>query len=114
MPSYIRGSDNFDSSVGSGTLGEGQTWADYKSSRSTNTKYRNTTGRAIQVAIGFQGDFGSAQVYVSAGPTDANYIKVYDGYGDGQPAASVAVIVPDDHYYYAVSNTTMTVWAELR
>lgn len=97
------------------TIGDGQTWGDYRSSRSSGTKYRNTTGRAIQVIAGFKGDFGDAKVYVSEGTSDADYVIVYNSNGDGQPAASVGIIVPPNHYYYATwSSAELRAWAELR
>lgn len=91
------------------TLGQGQTWQDVKASRSSNTVYQNTTGRAIQVSVSTtNGAFGSLQVSNTGA---GSWVQVGDLPSTG--AGTACVIVPDD-YYYRCTHSAIVHWSELK
>jgi hypothetical protein len=85
-----------------GTLGVGQTWQDVTSSRALNTTYTNSTGKPIQIMVGFNSTTLPQIVVngVTVWPS-TTYVQV------------ATVIVPNGLTY---SNTggTFTKWFELR
>lgn len=92
-------------------VGEGQTWQ--LPSRSAGTTYQNTTGRTIQIAINFDGDFNNGSFQVSS--NGSSWITIYTDGGDGGPAGGPSPIIPVNWYYRAtVSGATIAAWAELR
>ena len=48
MPTYLDGTDNFDTGLG---LGVGQSWVNETTSRALDTLYTNTTGKPIQIVV---------------------------------------------------------------
>lgn len=93
--------------INDSAIGIGQTWQDVTASRSAGTTYTNTTGRPIQVAVGFIFTSTTARSYHisidgltipinTAGPTD--------------------VVIPNGSTYSAVISGTASIaaWWELR
>ena len=91
------------------SFGNGQTWQDLQSSRSTNTTYTNDTGKVIMITV-------------SSTPTAWGYIALrLDGIQiQTQQAADIAVAVtgttcvPAGSTYFVNSNATIQHWFELR
>lgn len=99
--------------VNSGALGVNQTWQDMSGSRTSNTAYQNTTGRPIQISVGWALS-NVAEIKVSSDGT--NYVTVtYTSYSSDYHDVA-PIIIPDDHYYKLEGSGTITIgrWAELR
>jgi len=95
------------------SLGWGQTWQDMSGSRTSNTAYQNTTGRPIQISVGWALS-NVAEIKVSSDGT--NYVTVtYTSYSSDYHDVA-PIIIPDDHYYKLEGTGTITIgrWAELR
>ena len=95
------------------SLGWGQTWQDMSGSRTSNTAYQNTTGRPIQISVGWALS-NVAEIKVSSDGTTyvtVTYTSYSSDYHDVAP-----IIIPDDHYYKLEGTGTITIgrWAELR
>jgi len=95
------------------SLGWGQTWQDMSGSRTSNTAYQNTTGRPIQISVGWALS-NVAEIKVSSDGTTyvtVTYTSYNSDYHDVAP-----IIIPDDHYYKLEGTGTITIgrWAELR
>ena len=96
-----------------GGIGVGQTWQDMSGSRTSNTAYQNTTGRPIQISVGWSLS-NTAEIKVSSDGTTyvtVTYTSYSSDYHDVAP-----IIIPDDHYYKLEGTGTITIgrWAELR
>jgi hypothetical protein len=88
-------------------VGVGQTWVNVTGSRSGNTSYQNTTGRAIMVTSYNQGSF-QVSVNNSTWVTVTQSATINSG-----PRNFTAAIVPGNHYY-RITSTSIEYWAELR
>ena len=90
-------------------IGVDQTWQDVSASRSTDTIYQNTTGRAIMVALRFGQNTNRALEVSPDG--SAGWVST----GDSTTGAGLNAyaIVPDGHYYRQVGSNN-NLWAELR
>ena len=86
------------------SVGIGQSWANYNSSRSSGVSYRNTTGRPIYVHIA---DDGSPQFQVSA--NNSTWITI----GDMSYYGNIGAVIPPN-YYYRLTSGTERWWTELR
>ena len=91
-------------------VGVGQTWQDVSASRTRNTAYRNTTGRAIQVLV--RGSSGGTMQVSSNGST---WVTLG---GLGVPGAFESEynpVIPDQHYYRVNGGGfEPSSWVELR
>ena len=77
------------------SIGVNQSWS--KPSRSGNTWYQNTTGRAIMVNIrGATAQDGLLRV----GPSTGSYVTIDNRDGDSGTWDHADAIVPANHYYY--------------
>lgn len=85
-------------------LGLGQAWVNLTTSRSANTNYTNTAGRAIFVHFLFP--VGSGITVLVDG--------VQVGASSGGSGTSNYAIVPSGGVYRVNGNVTMTGWAEIR
>lgn len=95
------------------SVGVGQTWQDMSGSRTSNTAYQNTTGRPIQISVGWAVS-NQAEIKVSSDGT--TYVTVtYTAYSSDYHDVAT-IIIPDDHYYKLEGTGTITIglWAELR
>lgn len=95
------------------SIGWGQTWQDMSGSRTSNTAYQNTTGRPIQISVGWALS-NAAELKVSSDGTTyvtVTYTAYSSDYHDVAP-----IIIPDDHYYKLEGTGTIVIgrWAELR
>ena len=94
-------------------FGQGQSWADVKSTRALSTTYTNSTGKPIMVSIGMtsvNNVYGELTATISGVTLSLGY---YTGNGQSGPASSF--VVPDgDTYQIACSNGAIRAWAELR
>ena len=89
-------------------LGVSQTWQ--TPSRTYDTSYRNTTGKAIQVCASTR---GSGSAYWQISTDDATwYNTTYAAGGGGYHGTTL--IVPNNHYYRINGAATIDVWTELR
>lgn len=84
------------------TLGVSQSWQNLIGSRSTNTSYQNTTGRAIAVSIETTGE------NLQASSNGSTWISLQIAY------AGAFAIIPANHYYRIVNSPSITTWTELR
>jgi hypothetical protein len=111
MPSTVRGSDNFDSSL----FSAGQVWTDVgptgSNARVSGTTYTNSTGRAIMVSVGGQAVSGSPNITVVVG--GVTIVNWSFPYGTGQ---AVTFIVPTGATYSVTfgAGTGFNRWVELR
>lgn len=87
-------------------IGEGQTWQDVFSNRTSGTTYQNTTGRPIMVSIFATGNIPSVEV--SSNGTD--WITIQNS--SSNAIATCTIIVPNTWRYR--STGTLTRWTELR
>jgi hypothetical protein len=111
MTSYVRGSDNFDSSAAAATFGFGQTWQNMTSARAASTDYTNNTSRPIQVAVTCPaaGSAGSLDLYVSG--------VVISRFNNANTSAvgTVSAVVPVGATYKIVLGAgAIAFWMELR
>ena len=95
----------------SNTLGVGQSWQSV--SRSANTTYQNTTGKPIQVSVGWALS-NVAEFKVSSDNSSwvtLSYTAYSSDYHDVMNA-----IIPNNHYYKLEGTGTITIskWVELR
>ena len=95
----------------SNTLGVGQSWQSV--SRAANTTYQNTTGKPIQVSVGWALS-NVAEFKVSSNNSTwvtLSYTSYSSDYHDVMNA-----IVPNNHYYKLEGTGTITIsrWVELR
>ena len=98
--SYVRGITQ--------AIGEGQTWQDVTSSRSSGTTYTNTTNKPIQVLFRLNSASSSTVAFNVAGSA----IPSTSASGGG---VCVAFIVPSGATYsITYTNALSVVWAELR
>ena len=98
--------------TGTPLIGDGQSWQDVLSSRSTGVTYTNNTGKPIIVAI--------YTARVSSGTTcfiDVDGLRIC-GYRNSDNNESVAAsqncIVPNGSTYVVNVNVTLDSWKELR
>lgn len=89
-------------------LGVDQTWQDVLSSRTNNTVYQNTTGRAIMVAVGHEWDNAQTGLEVSANGSSGWLLLAAGGW------ATTPAVIPAGHYYRWNGDTTIYGWTELR
>ena len=95
----------------SNTLGVGQSWQSV--SRSANTTYQNTTGKPIQVSVGWALS-NVAEFKVST--NNASWVTLsYTSYASDYHDVMNA-IVPNNHYYKLEGTGSITIsrWVELR
>ena len=95
----------------SNTLGVGQSWQSV--SRAANTTYQNTTGKPIQVSVGWALS-NVAEFKVSSDNSSwvtLSYTAYSSDYHDVMNA-----IIPNNHYYKLEGTGTITIskWVELR
>lgn len=94
------------------SLGLGQEWQDFTSSRTFDTSYRNTTGKPIMVAV--VGDAITTNRRFQVSTNNSSWV-VAGVFGESSSLlASVNVIVPDGHYYRVLGNVNINEWSELR
>jgi len=96
------------------SLGYGQTWQDFTSTRVSGTTYYNTTGKPIMVAVNTSSGASNGQslTLTIAGINTSN---AYFALSSQQFAANCTGIVPPGASYSAtVSSTTIGNWSELR
>lgn len=92
-------------------LGQNQTWQNVIGSRAVSTSYRNTTGRAIMVALSGGGGSGEPPVQVSS--DNSTWIQV--GRLGAGTFNSCSFVVPNNWYYRVNGSAPSTfTWAELR
>jgi len=77
------------------SIGVNQSWS--APSRSGNTWYQNTTGRAIMVNI--KGT-STTDSYLRVGPSTGSYVTIDNRDGDSGTWDHADAIVPANHYYY--------------
>ena len=77
------------------SIGVNQSWS--APSRSGNTWYQNTTGRAIMVNI--KGT-STADSYLRVGSSTSSYVTIDNRDGDSGTWDHADAIVPANHYYY--------------
>lgn len=98
--------------VNAWSLGIDQEWQDVTSSRTFDTSYRNTTGKPIMVAI--VGDAITTNRRFQVSTNNSSWV-VAGVFGESSNMlASIAVIVPDGHYYRVLGNVNINEWSELR
>ncbi len=91
-------------------IGVGQTWQDVSASRTRNTSYQNTTGRAIQVNIS-----GSSAATVQASSNGSTWVSLGVLGAPGAFATAFTPIIPDQHYYRVNGGSfDPSTWVELR
>lgn len=88
------------------SVGVLQTWQDVSGSRSADTAYQNTTGKAIVVAV----QLGTGTTYLQVSSDGVTYLSIANGNASTTTFASA--IVPENHYYKVVGSPTR--WHELR
>ena len=92
------------------SVGIGQTWQDVSASRTRNTSYQNTTGRAIQVNIS-----GSSAATVQASSNGSTWVSLGVLGAPGAFAMAFTPIIPDQHYYRVNGGSfDPATWVELR
>lgn len=92
------------------TLGVNQTWQDVSASRTRNTSYQNTTGRAIQVNIS-----GSSAATVQTSSNGSTWVSLGVLGAPGAFAMAFTPIIPDQHYYRVNGGSIdPSTWVELR
>lgn len=106
MPSYVRGSDNFDSGQ---VVGQNQTWQDVTESRAAGTTYTNNTGKPIMVAICTSGS-GTAQ----DNTISINGVIVARAFQSSSSVSTMSVIVPSGATYLLTTSHAPSKWSELR
>lgn len=109
MPSYVRGSDNFDSGQ---VAGQNQTWQDVTASRVAGTTYTNSTGKPIMVHV-------TTQSSTSSNSTSIILNGVSKSLGDASSAIlhiTASVVIPHGHTYSIVLTGSANIksWLELR
>lgn len=104
----INASGNFSTAP---VLGVGQTWQNVTSSRAVDTTYTNTTGRAIEVMVGFIATSSSSVTVVLNGlPRIGNSST---GMG-GDDYCGLSFIVPAGSTYRIETTSGTLTWLELR
>jgi hypothetical protein len=93
-------------------IGVNQQWTNVTGSRNVGTRYRNTTGAPIMVAINPDGQNNLYNLAVSNNGTNWITIVSKDN-GDGG-SEGATFIVPDNVYYRMTGDATIGSWAELR
>lgn len=88
------------------SVGVLQTWQNMTPSRSDDTAYQNTSGKAIQVAV----QLGTGTTYLQVSSDGVTYLSIANG--NASTTAPASAIVPDNHYYKVVGSYTR--WHELR
>jgi hypothetical protein len=103
-------------------LGDGQTWQDVRSQRTTYTTYTNTTGDsiALSITVNIRDDVGSwgehsrlnSSLYVDG----SLYSKFYvDSAGStSYETHTHSAIIPDGSSYYLQGSNSISSWKELR
>lgn len=113
---YIRALGKWASSLGSQSLGEGQSWGDYTGARGSGGAYGNNTGRSIAVNISVTSNTGGqvvATLYVN-GVTVGNYNSYNQRYNNG---GNFSVVVPPNSTYQlnvSGDHALISNWSELR
>jgi hypothetical protein len=88
-------------------LGQGQTWQNVLSSRSTNTDYTNSTGKPIMVNVWMTNQDRVMTMLVESVTVALLDIELSHG-------GSLSAIVPNGSTYRVDTNGTVNGWAELR
>lgn len=99
--------DKLDTKIKTLAIGEGQAWQDVSGSRSFNTTYTNTTGRAILVSLEIGADVTSDFLVDGVVAASSNASSAAN-------ATISGVIVPDGSTYRINTTGSVQLWAELR
>ena len=97
-----------------GSLGYGQNWSDYTSSRVFGTTYYNTTGKPIKIRVSATGT-GAGMYNLQI--TTNGYVLPYSGEyanSSGYVACESEIIPPGSSYSLAGGAANLTAWSELR
>lgn len=90
-------------------IGDGQTWQNMIASRAKGVTYTNTTGKAIQVSVGWgQASAGGLSLLVNGETMADAYVYNYAS------AGQLTAIIPVGSTYLVVGGNSMTHFNELR
>jgi hypothetical protein len=91
-PKKLKAAILANTTAGADPVGVSQEWATV--TRSINTVYRNTKGKAVQISVSFSHQYaGYSYLSVSHNNTDWTIV------GRTDTSTTASVIIPDDHYY---------------
>lgn len=88
------------------SVGVSQTWQDMSGSRTADTAYQNTSGKAIHAAV----QLGTGTTYLQVSSDGVTYLSVANG--NASTSVPASAIIPNNHYYKVVGSYTR--WHELR
>jgi hypothetical protein len=100
---------------GSGGFGAGQAWQNLTSSRSYNTAYTNSTGKAIMVNVFYNTNGTNNTITATVDGVTVAGMNFNLGFGNLNLGSTISFIVPNGaSYTVTASGAALVAWAEFR